>query len=267
MMPDSETMSFQGFYLLLTDLSIHPPRGGIRSRACVPDATLKADATVECAAWPRRGQRQRHARNTEEKVMSKVLVLYYSAYGHIETMANAVAEGARQAGAVVDIKRVPELVPEEIARKSHYKLDQAAPIAKVDDLAAYDAVIIGTGTRFGRLPSQMANFLDQAGGLWARGVLHGKVGGAFTSSATQHGGQETTLFSIITNLLHFGMVVVGLDYGHAGQMTLDEITGGSPYGATTIAGGDGSRRPTANELEGARYQGRKVAEVANKLHG
>ena len=181
--------------------------------------------------------------------MSKVLVLYYSSYGHIEAMANAVAEGARQAGAHVDIKRVPELVPEEIARKSHYKFDQAAPIAKVDDLAAYDAIIIGAGTRFGRLPSQMANFLDQAGGLWARGALHGKVGGAFTSTATQHGGQETTLFSIITNLLHFGMVVVGLDYGYAGQMTLDEITGGSPYGATTIAGGDGSRLPTANELK------------------
>ena len=153
--------------------------------------------------------------------MSKVLVLYYSAYGHIETMANAVAEGARQAGAQVDIKRVPELVPEEIARKSHFKLDQAAPIAKVEDLAAYDAIVIGAGTRFGRLSSQMANFLDQAGGLWARGALHGKVGGAFTSTATQHGGQETTLFSIITNLLHFGMVVVGLDYGHAGQTTLD----------------------------------------------
>jgi NAD(P)H dehydrogenase (quinone) len=199
--------------------------------------------------------------------MSKVLVLYYSSYGHIEAMANAIAEGARQADAMVDIERVPELVPEEIARKSHYKLDQAAPIAKVEDLAAYDAIIIGAGTRFGRLPSQMANFLDQAGGLWARGTLHGKVGGAFTSTATQHGGQETTLFSIITNLLHFGMLVVGLDYGQAGQMTLEEITGGSPYGATTIAGGDGSRLPTANELQGARYQGRKIAETANKLHG
>jgi NAD(P)H dehydrogenase (quinone) len=192
----------------------------------------------------------RHAQSIEEKIMSKVLVLYYSSYGHIEAMANAVAEGARQAGAHVDIKRVPELVPEEVARKSHYKLDQAAPIAKVEDLAAYDAIVIGAGTRFGRLSSQMANFLDQAGGLWVRGALHGKVGGAFTSTATQHGGQEMTLFSIITNLLHFGMVVVGLDYGHAGQMTLDEITGGSPYGATTIAGGDGSRLPTANELQG-----------------
>ncbi len=199
--------------------------------------------------------------------MAKVLVLYYSAYGHIETMANAVAQGAREAGATVDIKRVPELVPQEIAAKSHFKLDQTAPVANIDDLAAYDAIIVGAPTRFGRLPSQMANFLDQAGGLWMRGALHGKVGGAFTSTATQHGGQEMTLFSIIANLLHFGMVIVGLDYGHAGQMTLGEITGGSPYGATTIAGGDGSRQPTANELEGARYQGRKIAETANKLHG
>ena len=199
--------------------------------------------------------------------MAKVLVLYYSAYGHIETMANAVAEGARQAGAHVDVKRVPELVPEDVARNSHYKMDQPAPIAKIDDLANYDAVVIGAGTRFGRLPSQMASFLDQAGGLWARGAMHGKVGGAFTSSATQHGGQETTLFSLITNMLHFGMLVVGLDYGHAGQMTLAEITGGSPYGATTIAGSDGSRKPTENELAGARYQGRRIAETAQRLHG
>jgi NAD(P)H dehydrogenase (quinone) len=199
--------------------------------------------------------------------MAKVLVLYYSAYGHIETMANAVAEGASGAGAHVDIKRVPELVPEDVARKSHYKMDQPAPIAKIDDLPNYDAVIIGAGTRFGRLPSQMASFLDQAGGLWARGAMHGKVGGAFTSSATQHGGQETTLFSIITNMLHFGMLVVGLDYGHAGQMTLAEITGGSPYGASTIAGSDGSRKPSENELVGARYQGRRIAETAQRLHG
>jgi NAD(P)H dehydrogenase (quinone) len=198
--------------------------------------------------------------------MPKVLVLYYSAYGHIETMAKAVAEGARSAGAEVDIKRVPETAPEAVAKASHFKLDQEAPVAKIDDLANYDAIIVGTGTRFGRISSQMASFLDQAGGLWARGALNGKVGGAFTSSATQHGGQETTLFSIITNLLHFGMVIVGLDYGHAGQMKLDEVTGGSPYGATTIAGGDGSRQPTENELEGARYQGRKIAETAAKLH-
>jgi NAD(P)H dehydrogenase (quinone) len=199
--------------------------------------------------------------------MSKVLVLYYSAYGHIEKMAQATAEGAREAGATVDIKRVPELVPAEIAKAANYKLDQPASIASIADLADYDAIIVGVGTRFGRMASQMANFLDQAGGLWARGALHGKVGGAFSSSATQHGGQETTLFSIITNLMHFGMVVVGLDYGHAGQMTLAEVTGGSPYGATTIAGGDGSRQPTANELQGARYQGRKIAETAKKLHG
>lgn len=197
--------------------------------------------------------------------MTKVLVLYYSSYGHIETMAEAIAAGAREAGAQVDIKRVPETVPEELAKAAHFKLDQKAPVAKVEDLADYDAVIVGTGTRFGRMSSQMASFLDQAGGLWAKGALNGKVGGAFTSTATQHGGQETTLFSIITNLLHFGMVVVGLDYGHAGQMTIDEITGGSPYGATTIAGGTGQRQPSENELVGARYQGRRIAETAKKL--
>lgn len=199
--------------------------------------------------------------------MAKVLVLYYSSYGHIETMAQAVAEGARKAGATVDIKRVPETAPLEVAKAAHFKLDQAAPVATVAELADYDAVIIGTGTRFGRMSSQMAAFLDQAGGLWARGALNGKVGGAFTSTASQHGGQETTLFSMITNLLHFGMVIVGLDYGHTDQMRIDEVTGGSPYGATTIAGGDGSRQPTESELAGARYQGRKVAETAIKLHG
>lgn len=199
--------------------------------------------------------------------MAKVLVLYYSAYGHIETMAGAVAEGARAAGATVDIKRVPELVPQEVAEASHYKLDQAAPIAKVEELADYDAIIVGVGTRFGRMASQMANFLDQAGGLWAKGALNGKVGGAFTSTATQHGGQETTLFSIITNLMHFGLVIVGLDYGFQEMTTLDEVVGGAPYGATTLAGGDGSRQPSKIELDGARYQGRRVAEVAIKLHG
>jgi NAD(P)H dehydrogenase (quinone) len=197
--------------------------------------------------------------------MTKVLVLYYSAYGHIEQMAEAVAEGGREAGAEVDIKRVPELVSEEVAKASHYKLNQKAPIAKIEDLANYDAIIIGVGTRFGHMASQMSNFLDSAGGLWAKGALHGKVGGAFTSSATQHGGQEVTLFSIIANLLHFGMVIVGLNYGYAGQMTLSEITGGSPYGATTIAGGDGSRQPTENELKAARYQGNNIALIAKKL--
>src|ERR1700710_2956381 len=197
--------------------------------------------------------------------MTKVLVLYYSAYGHIETMANAVAGGAPEAGATVDIKRVPELVPPDVAKASYYKVDQAAPVAKIEDLANYDAIIVGTGTRFGRMSSQMANFLDQAGGLWMKGALHGKVGGAFTSTATQHGGQETTLFSIVTNLMHFGMVVVGLPYSFQGQMRLDEVTGGSPYGATTIAAGDGSRQPSANELDGARFQGKHVAEIAAKL--
>lgn len=178
-------------------------------------------------------------------------------------MTSAIAEGAREAGTQVDIKRVPD----EVAPNMHFRLDQAAPIGKVDDLAAYDAIIIGAGTRFGRLSSQLASFLDQAGGLWMRGALHGKVGGAFTATGTQHGGQETTLFSIITNLQHFGMVIVGLDYGHTSQMTTAEITGGSRYGATTVAGGDGSRMPSANELDGARYQGRRIAETANKLNG
>lgn len=199
--------------------------------------------------------------------MTKVLVLYYSAYGHVETMAYAVAEGAMSAGATVDVKRVPELVPHEVARDAHFKLDQAAPYATIDELESYDAIIIGVGTRFGRMSSQMSNFLDQAGGLWARGALNGKVGGAFTSSATQHGGNETTLFSIITNLLHFGMVVVGLPYSHAGQMTLEEIVGGAPYGATTIAGADGSRQPSGAELEGARHQGTLIARTAAKLFG
>jgi NAD(P)H dehydrogenase (quinone) len=199
--------------------------------------------------------------------MSKVLVLYYSTYGHLETMASAVAEGARAAGATVDIKRVPETVPEEIAKTAYFKLDQSAPVASIADLEQYDAIVVGAPTRFGRMPAQMASFLDQAGGLWARGALNGKVGGAFTSTATQHGGQEMTLFSIITNLLHFGMVIVGLPYSHQGQMTLDEVVGGSPYGASTIAGGQGQRQPSAIELEGARHQGKLVAETANKLFG
>ena len=198
--------------------------------------------------------------------MTKVLVLYYSTYGHIETMAYAVAEGAREAGAQVDVMRVPETVPEERARSNGFKLDQKAPVAEVDDLVNYDAIIFGTGTRYGRITSQMAAFLDQTGGLWAKGALIGKVGAAFTSTGTQHGGQETTLFSMITNMLHYGMVVVGLNYGFAGQTTLDEITGGAPYGASTIAGSDGARQPSKNELDGARYQGENVAEVAQKLH-
>lgn len=199
--------------------------------------------------------------------MAKVLVLYYSTYGHIETMANAMAEGARSAGATVDVKRVPETVPEDIAKNGHFKLEQAAPIAKVDELEHYDAIIIGAPTRYGRMPSQMAAFLDQTGGLWARGALNGKVGGAFTSTATQHGGQETTLFSIITNLMNLGLTIVGLPYSYQQQMTLDEVVGGSPYGATTIAGGKGERQPSEIDLGGARHQGKLIAETAAKLFG
>jgi NAD(P)H dehydrogenase (quinone) len=198
--------------------------------------------------------------------MTRVLILYHSTYGHVERMAEAVAEGARSVeGVEADIKRVPELVPEELARKSGYKLDQAAPIAEVGELADYDAIIVGAGTRYGTAASQMRNFLDQTGGLWARGALVGKVGAAFTSTATQHGGQEVTLIGLIQTLLHHGMAVVGLPYAWAGQSRMDEITGGSPYGATTITGGDGSRMPSDNELEGARWQGRWVAEHARKL--
>jgi NAD(P)H dehydrogenase (quinone) len=197
--------------------------------------------------------------------MAKVLVLYYSSYGHVETMAKAIAEGARSAGASVDIKRVPETTPLEIAKGAHFKLDQSAPIATIDELPNYDAIIVGSPTRFGRISSQMASFLDQAGGLWMRGALHGKVGGAFTSTATQHGGQEVTLFSIITNLFHFGMTVVGLPYSYQGQMTLDEIVGGSPYGATTVAGSAGQRQPSALDLAGARHQGELIGKTAKKL--
>ncbi len=197
--------------------------------------------------------------------MTKVLVLYYSSYGHVEEMARAVAEGAAETGAEVTVKRVPELVPEEVARKSGIRLDQDAPIAKPAELADYDAVIFGTPTRYGTAASQMRNFLDQTGGLWMKNALVGKVGSVFTSTATQHGGQESTILSLHTSLLHLGMVIVGLPYTAAGQMRMDEITGGSPYGASTIAGGDGSRRPSANELDLARFQGRHVAQIAARL--
>lgn len=197
--------------------------------------------------------------------MAKVLVLYYSSYGHIEKMAAAIAEGVRDAGAEVIIKRVPELVPEEIARKSGMKVDQAAPIATVAELPDYDAIIFGTPTRFGNMASQMRNFLDQTGGLWMSGALIGKVGSVFASTATQHGGQETTITSFHTTLLHQGMVIVGCPYSETRQMTMDEITGGSPYGATTLAAGDGSRQPSENELAIARFQGKHVAQIAAKL--
>lgn len=197
--------------------------------------------------------------------MAKVLVLYYSAWGHIEQMAYAVAEGAREAGAEVTVKRVPELVPLEVAQKAHYKLDQEAPIAKPEELAEYDAVIFGTGTRYGNMTAQMKNFLDQTGSLWASGALVGKVGSVFTSSGTQHGGQESTILTFHPVLLHLGFVVVGLPYAFAGQTGVDEIKGGSPYGASTITGPDGSRQPSQVELDGARYQGRHVAQIAGKL--
>ncbi len=198
--------------------------------------------------------------------MPKILVLYYSSYGHIETMAEAIAEGARGvAGAEVTIKRVPELVPAELAKKSGFKLDQKAPIATVDELPAYDAIIFGTPTRFGNMAAQMRNFLDQTGGLWGKGALIGKVGSVFASTATQHGGQETTITSFHSTLLHQGMVIVGLPYSAPGLVVMNEVTGGTPYGATTLAGPDGSRKPSPNELELARFQGRHVAEIAAKL--
>jgi NAD(P)H dehydrogenase (quinone) len=202
-----------------------------------------------------------------EMGMAKVLVLYYSSYGHIEQMANAVAEGAREAGVSVEVKRVPELVPADVAEKSHFKLDQAAPVATVDELAGYDAIIVGCGTRYGTMASQMRNFWDQTGGLWFAGKLVGKVGSVFTSSATQHGGQESTILGFIPTLMHHGMVVVGLPYAFQGQMGLEEIKGGSPYGASTITDGDGSRQPSKVELDAARYQGKHVASLAAKIAG
>jgi NAD(P)H dehydrogenase (quinone) len=197
--------------------------------------------------------------------MTKVLVLYYSAYGHIETMAQAVAEGARVAGAEVAIKRVPELVPEEVARKAGMKLEQAAPVATVDELPQYDAIIFGTPTRFGNMAAQMRNFLDQTGKHWLSGALIGKVGSVFASTATQHGGQETTITSFHTTLLHQGMIIVGLPYAAKELLNMQEISGGTPYGATTLADADGSRQPTENELAAARFQGRHVAQVATRL--
>lgn len=197
--------------------------------------------------------------------MTKVLVLYYSSYGHIERMAEEVAAGVRDAGAEVVVKRVPETVPAEIAKKSGFKLEQKAPVATVEELADYDAIIFGTPTRFGNMAGQMKNFLDQAGGLWMRGALVGKVAGVFTSSATQHGGQESTILTFHPVLLHLGFVIVGLPYAFQGQMGVAEVMGNSPYGASTIAGGDGSRQPSKIDLEGARYQGKHIARIATKL--
>jgi NAD(P)H dehydrogenase (quinone) len=198
--------------------------------------------------------------------MARILVLYYSSYGHIETMAQAVAEGARSVtGAEVVLKRVAELVPDAVAAASGMKTEQDAPFAAPGELADYDAVIVGTPTRFGNMAAQMRNFWDQTGGLWVKGALIGKVGSVFTSTASQHGGQETTIQSVHTTLLHHGMVIVGLPYSFEGNSIMSEVSGGTPYGASTLAGADGSRQPSENELAGARYQGRHVAEIAAKL--
>lgn len=197
--------------------------------------------------------------------MAKVLVLYYSSYGHIETMAYAVAEGAREAGADVVVKRVPESVPEQVAKRSGFKLDQSAPIVTVQELPEYDAIIFGTPTRYGNMAAQMKSFIDQTGSLWVRGALVGKVGSVFASSGAQHGGQESTVLTFHPVLLHLGFIIVGLPYSFQGQMGVDEVMGNSPYGASTIAGGDGSRQPSKVELDGARYQGRHVAQIAAKL--
>jgi NAD(P)H dehydrogenase (quinone) len=197
--------------------------------------------------------------------LAKILVLYYSSYGHIERLAEEVAAGVRAAGSEATVKRVPETVPEDIAKKSGFKLDQKAPVAKVDDLVNYDAVIFGTPTRFGNMAGQMKNFIDQAGGLWMKGSLIGKVAGVFTSSATQHGGQESTILTFLPVLMHLGFVITGLPYSFQGQMGHAEVMGNSPYGASTIAGGDGSRQPSKLDLEGARFQGKHIAEIASKI--
>lgn len=199
--------------------------------------------------------------------MAKVLVLYYSSWGHMEAMAKAAAEGARQAGADVTIKRVPELVPEEVAKAAHYKLDQEAPIADPLELENYDAIIFGVSTRYGMMASQIKNFLDQTGPLWAKGALVNKVASVMASTATQHGGQEIALLTTQAALQHHGMIIVPLSYAYQGQMGVDMIRGGAPYGMTTLSGGDGSRMPSEQELEGATFQGKRVAEITAKLHG
>lgn len=197
--------------------------------------------------------------------MTKVLVLYYSMYGHIETLAKAIAEGAKGVdGVEVTLKRVPETMPEDVAKNAGAKLDQDAPVAKPEELADYDAIIFGTPTRFGNMCGQMRNFLDQTGGLWAKGKLIGKVGSVFTSTGSQHGGQETTITSFHTTLLHQGMIIVGVPYSVPALTNMDEVTGGTPYGASTLAGTDGSRQPSENELIIARFQGEHVAKIAIK---
>lgn len=210
-------------------------------------------------------QTQTPPRAMETRV-TKVLVLYYSSYGHIETLARAIAEGAAQvAGAEVSVKRVSELVPPEVAASSGMKVNQDAPFADPNELGDYDAIIVGTPTRFGNMAAQMRNFWDQTGGLWAKGALVGKVGSVFSSTASQHGGQETTIIATQITLQHHGMIIVGLPYAFAGNTIMSEISGGGPYGITTVTGPDGSRMPSANELEGARFQGRHVADIAARL--
>lgn len=196
---------------------------------------------------------------------ARILVLYYSTYGHIETMAYSIAKGIEATGATAVVKRVPETVPADIAKANHFKLDQAAPIATPAELVEYDGIILGTGTRFGRLSSQMASFLDKTGGLWAQGALIGKVGAAFTSTGSQHAGQELTLMSLITNLMHYGMTIVSFPFSFAGLTEINEVSGGTPYGASTIAGPDGSRAVSQNELNGAEFFGKHVAEVTKKI--
>ena len=199
--------------------------------------------------------------------MAKVLVLYYSSWGHMEQMANAAAEGAREAGADVTVKRVPELVPEEVAKAYHYKLDQKAEIANPEELAEYDAIIFGAATRYGMMAAQLKNFIDQTGGLWAKGALLNKVGSVMASTATQHGGAELALVTSQLWMQHHGMIIVPLSYAYQGQMGNDVVRGGAPYGMTTTSDGDGSRQPSAQELEGAKFQGKRVAEITAKLHG
>jgi NAD(P)H dehydrogenase (quinone) len=203
----------------------------------------------------------------KEMKMAKVLVLYYSSFGHMEQMAKAAAEGAREAGATVALKRVPELVPEAVAKASHYKLDQEAPVADPMELENYDAIIVASATRYGAIAAQMKNFLDQTGPLWARGALLNKVGSVMVSTATQHGGAEIALLSTQASLQHHGMIIVPLSYAYQGQMGNDVVRGGAPYGMTTTADSDGSRQPSVQELEGARFQGRRVAEITARLHG
>jgi len=199
--------------------------------------------------------------------MAKVLVLYYSSWGHMEQMARAAADGAREAGADVVVKRVPELVPEAVAKAAHYKLDQEAPIAQPLELENYDAIIIGASTRFGAMAAQLKNFLDQTGPLWAKGALVNKVASVMSSTATQHGGAELAIISAQASLQHHGMIIVPLSYAYQGQSGNDVVRGGAPYGMTTTSDSDGSRQPSAQELEGAKFQGKRVAEIAIKLHG